>query len=232
MFDQRHYEALPGNVRDVAQRFERQYGPKPWRSHGAPLDELIATILSQHTSDTNTAKAFTALKASFADWDDVCTAPVGAIEAAIRPGGLAGVKAPRIQGILRQIKAERGSWELTHLREIPLDEARSWLLALHGVGPKTAACVLLFSLGLPALPVDTHIHRVSRRLGLIGAAVSAEASHAILEEALGTDRERVYAFHMNAILHGRTVCKARTPRCDDCFLRDRCTYVRRDERHA
>ncbi|HEV2106931.1 MAG TPA: hypothetical protein VGR16_01565 [Thermomicrobiales bacterium] len=208
----------------VAERLDQLYGRRRWRSHGPPLDELVATILSQHTSDTNTARAFASLKAAFANWEAVRTAPVGAVANAIRSGGLADIKAPRIQNILGAVHAEREQMDLEHLRHMPLDDARQWLLRLHGVGPKTAACVLLFSLGKPALPVDTHVHRVARRVGLIGPNVTADAAHGELEAALGADRERVYAFHMNAIAHGRLICKARTPACDRCGLADICDY--------
>ncbi|MGI8644226.1 MAG: endonuclease III domain-containing protein [Thermomicrobiales bacterium] len=182
-------------------------------------------MLSQHTLDTNTARAFKSLKASFDTWDAMRTAPVSDVEDAIRPGGLAAVKAPRIHNILHEIHSSQTTLDLEQLRSMSLEDARGWLLGLHGVGPKTAACVLLFSLGKPALPVDTHVHRASRRLGIIGPKVSANAAHGALEVALGDDRDRVYAFHMNAITHGRTICKARTPLCDQCFLRDRCPYV-------
>ncbi len=213
----------------VSRQLEAHYGAAPWREHGSPLDELIATVLSQHTSDTNTARAFRALKHSFAGWEAVSAAPVADVEAAIRPGGLAATKAPRIQGILRGIKEKQGRLNLSHLRQMPLEDARAWLLALHGVGPKTAACVLLFSLGLPALPVDTHVFRVSKRLGLILDSVTAESAHGLLEEAMGDDRDVIYAFHMHMIRHGRTVCKAQRPRCGECVLSDRCTFFNQSE---
>ncbi len=210
----------------VAERLDQLYGPRRWRSHGPPLDELVATILSQHTSDTNTARAFASLSSTFDSWDDVREAPVEQIEHAIRSGGLATVKARRIKDMLQEIFAEHGQTNLDHLTTMPLAEARQWLLGRHGVGPKTAACVLLFSLGLPAMPVDTHVHRVAGRIGLIGSTVSAEAAHAVLEDALGGDRDHVYAFHMNAITHGRTICRARSPRCERCGLSDLCDYVK------
>jgi endonuclease-3 len=143
---------------------------------------------------------------------------------AIRSGGLAAQKAPRIQAVLDAVLAERGSFDLDHLTTLPLPEAKRWLTDLHGVGPKTAACVLLFSLGRPALPVDTHVHRVARRLGLIRPAVGAAPAHAILEDMLGADRERVYAFHVTMIAHGRAVCTARRPFCERCVLTECCDY--------
>jgi endonuclease-3 len=220
-----HHGRIEDKTLAVAARLDQLYGPRPWRSHGPPLDELVATILSQHTSDTNTARAFASLSSTFKDWDEVRTAPVDRVEHAIRVGGLAAIKARRIKGILNDVFAEHGQTNIDHLQQMPLDQAHRWLVALHGVGPKIAACVLLFSLGKPALPVDTHVHRVARRIGLIGAKVSADAAHAILETSLGADRDRIYAFHMNTIAHGRMICKARLPRCEQCDLVDLCDYA-------
>lgn len=223
------YQPNPCDIQDVAGRLDEKYGRKRWHAHHSPLDELVATILSQHTSDSNTANAFASLKSRFGDWDAVRTAPTAEVEAAIRTGGLAAVKAPRIQNILNQIDDELEALDLEFLRTMPMDDAREWLLALHGVGPKTAACVLLFSLGKPALPVDTHVHRVSLRLGLIGTNVTAEAAHVKLESLLSDKRDVVYSFHLNAIAHGRSVCKARNPRCNQCLLQERCSYVHQRE---
>ena len=201
-----------------------QHGHRTWHPHNEPLDELIATVLSQHTSDINTERAFASLKHAFPDWESVQTAPTAEVADAIRSGGLAGIKAPRIQAILDAIQSERGSIDLGHLNLMSLPEAQRWLVGLPGVGPKTAACVLLFSLGRPAVPVDTHVHRVSRRLGLIGPEVTAEAAHAILEAGLGENRDRVYDFHLTMIAHGRTVCTARRPFCERCSLTEHCDY--------
>ena len=201
-----------------------QHGHRTWHSHNDPLGELIATVLSQHTSDINTERAFAALKHAFPDWESIRVAPTSEVAEAIRSGGLAGVKAPRIQSILDVILTERGSYNLDHLSLMSLPDAQRWLVGLPGVGPKTAACVLLFSLGRPALPVDTHVHRVSKRLGLIGPEVTAEAAHAILEAGLGDDRDRVYDFHLTMIAHGRTVCTARRPFCERCSLTEHCDY--------
>jgi endonuclease-3 len=200
------------------------YGHRNCHSHNQPLDELVATVLSQHTSDINTERAFASLKDAFPDWELVQSAPTAEVEDAIRTGGLAGIKAPRIQAILAAILNERGSYDLDHLNSMSLPDAQRWLVGLPGVGPKTAACVLLFSLGRPSLPVDTHVHRVSKRLGLIGADISAEAAHAILEAGLGDDRDRVYDFHLTMIAHGRTVCTARRPFCERCSLTEHCDY--------
>lgn len=211
-------------IDEVARRLDLAYGPRRWRRHHPPLDELIMTILSQHTSDTNTERAYRSLRARFPTWEAVRVARTGDVADAIRSGGLAEQKAPRIQMVLDAVLAERGALDLDHLAMLPLPEAKSWLTSLHGVGPKTAACVLLFSLGRPALPVDTHVHRVARRLGLIAPEVGAAAAHAILEAMLGADRERVYAFHVTMIAHGRAVCTARRPFCDRCVLTECCDY--------
>jgi endonuclease-3 len=211
-------------IEEVERRLDATYGPRRWQSSGPPLDELIATVLSQNTSDVNMERAFASLRSRLRTWEEVRLAPTAAVADAIRSGGLAEIKAPRIQRILDAIHAERGRLDLDHLQEMPLPEARRWLLALDGVGPKTAACVLLFSLGRPALPVDTHVHRVALRLGLIPPKASAESAHDLLQDLLGDDRDRVYAFHVEAIAHGRQVCTARRPRCERCPLTDCCDY--------
>ena len=208
----------------VAARLDRVHGPRTWRQHHPPLDELIVTVLSQHTSDGNTERAFRSLKAHFPTWEAVRTAPTAEVAEAIRSGGLADQKAPRIQGILDAMLAERGALNLDHLATLPLTEAKAWLVNLHGVGPKTAACVLLFSFGRPALPVDTHVHRVAKRLGLIAENVGADQAHDHLESTLGADPARVYAFHLNVIAHGRSVCTARRPHCERCPLTDVCEF--------
>jgi endonuclease-3 len=210
---------------EILRRLDTAYGPRPWRRHGPPLDELIETVLSQHTSDANTARAFASLRSHFPTWNDVRLAPTAEVADAIRSGGLAQVKAPRIQRILEAIADRYGVLSLDPLADLSLEEARSALLRLDGVGPKTAACVLLFSLGLPALPVDTHVHRVTTRLGLLPAGTTAERAHQVLEAQVGADRDRVYAFHMEVIAHGRQVCLARRPRCQGCILFTCCDYV-------
>ncbi|MGI8477530.1 MAG: endonuclease III domain-containing protein [Thermomicrobiales bacterium] len=211
-------------TRVVAAALRDEYGDRPWRRHLAPIDELVATILSQHTSDGNTERAFRSLKAGFPEWADVIAAPTAEVAGAIRTGGLANIKAPRIQNVLREVRARFGSFDLGALAESTVAHGRAQLTALHGVGPKTASCVLLFSLGLPAMPVDTHVHRVTRRLGVIGPKVDAEAAHPILESLIGENRDDVYALHMHLIRHGRTVCQARTPACDRCVLTEHCDY--------
>ena len=198
------------------------YGQPELKDQLDPLSELILTILSQNTADVNTARAYRALRRRFPTWEQVLAAPTRDVADAIRIGGLADIKAPRIQGILRQLQAERGALDLGFLADLPLDEARAYLTALHGVGPKTAACVLLFALHRPALPVDTHVHRVALRLGLVPPKASAEKANALLEAQLPP--EAYYPFHLNVIRHGREVCKAHKPLCSLCPLTAECLY--------
>ena len=193
-----------------------EYGPMEWQPRYDPASELVYTILSQHTSDINSERAFRALMATFGSLEAIAGADVADIEDAIRSGGLAKTKAPRIKAILNEVMRKVGSYDLTFLAEMPLEEAKAWLKELDGVGPKTAAIILCFSLGLPAMPVDTHIYRVAKRLGFFGPKVSAEQAHDILEPMV--EPEDVFAFHLYLINHGRQVCKARRPRCDDCVL--------------
>lgn len=201
-----------------------QYGDHPWHPRLDPLSELVLTILSQNTNDVNRDQAWQRLRARFSgpDWRKVMAAPTEELAEAIRPGGLADTKAPRIQQALRTILADRGELSLDFLAQMPVQEARAWLMRLQGVGPKTAAIILLFSLGRPAFPVDTHIHRLSRRLGLIPPSASREKAHRLLEDLLPS--EIYYALHLNLIAHGRQVCRARGPRCGICVLREHCDY--------
>ncbi len=201
---------------------EATYGARQGEPDGDPLDGLVGTILSQHTSDVNSGRAHRSLRAAFPDWGAVLAAPDEELAAAIRSGGLANLKARRIKEVLARVAAERGDFDLGFLADLPLDEARRWLVALPGVGPKTAACTLLFNLGRPALPVDTHVHRVARRLGLIGPRVGAAAAHEALEAQLAPDQ--IYSFHVNMIAHGRRICRAPVPRCGICPLTEVCDY--------
>ncbi len=198
------------------------YGPRVWRGRRDPLGELIMTILSQNTTDRNSGRAYSELRRRFPDWQAVIDAPTAEVYAAIQPAGLGNVKAPRIQRTLEAIQERTGALSLDQLDSMSMEDARAWLLSLSGVGPKTAACVLLFALGKPALPVDTHVHRVSLRLGLIAPQVSAEQAHALLEAALPPDA--VYAFHLNLIQHGRLICHARRPECGRCPLTEHCDF--------
>ena len=203
----------------------QEYGDRPWAPRADPLSELIGAVLSQNTSDVNSARAYAALRAAFPTWEQVRDAPVEAVAGAIHSGGLAAIKAPRIQRVLTTITGQRGSLDLCFLADMPVDEARRWLMSLDGVGAKTAACVLMFSLGKPVMPVDTHVHRVSRRLGLAAPKDTPEQTEAILE-SLAPPATR-YAFHVNVIAHGRLICKAQRPRCALCVLACRCEYLAR-----
>jgi endonuclease-3 len=192
------------------------------------VDELVSTILSQNTNDGNRDRAFDALRAQLPTWEAVRDAPAAQVRDLIRPAGLANQKGPRLQAVLRAITLERGALDLEFLRGLPVDEARAWLTRFKGVGPKTAAIVLLFSLGRPAFPVDTHVHRVTGRLGLRPEAMSADDCHAHFERLLPP--ETYYAAHLNLIRHGREVCHARNPECGRCVLRRMCVYYRKRER--
>jgi endonuclease-3 len=211
-------------ARQVHQRLLDFYGQPTWRNPLPPLDELVSTILSQNTNDTNRDRAFAALRRRFPTWEQVRDAEPGAVVAAIRPAGLANQKGPRIQTVLKEIMAERGSLDLTFLKELPLEEARSWLMKFKGVGPKTAAIVLLFSLGRPAFPVDTHIYRVTGRIGLRPEEMSVEEAHPYLEGLFPA--QAYYAAHLNLIRLGREVCAARRPECERCPLRRLCSYAK------
>ena len=204
----------------VLRRLEKAHGKRPWRLWGRPLDELIGTVLSQNTNDRNSDAAMERLRRAMPDWDRAADASLSTIAAAIRPAGLHRQKARSIRAILRRVCAERGRADLDFLRRWPTGRIKEYLLDLPGVGPKTAACVLLFSLRRPVLPVDTHVHRVSRRLGLIGPRTTAEQAHDVL--AAVVPPRKVYAFHVLLIEHGRKVCHARRPECGVCALNDIC----------
>lgn len=206
---------------EMLRRLEGEYGRPAWRPSGRPLDELVSTILSQHTSDANCERAFESLRRMFPTWEHVAQASEESIADAIRGGGLATMKAPRIKAVVREALATGITETLDNLT---LDDAKSRLRALPGVGPKTVACVLLFACGRPALPVDTHVYRVSRRVGLIDSSISVDRAHDALEAMLPPDD--VYSFHINVIRLGREICKARIPRCSICVLASICDYAR------
>ncbi|MBN1640510.1 MAG: endonuclease III [Anaerolineae bacterium] len=207
---------------EVHRRLIALYGEPRWRPHLDPISELVSTILSQNTNDVNRDRAFQRLRERYPTWEEVRDADVEAVKEAIQVSGLANHKGPAIVRALKAITAERGELSLDFLRDAGVQDAKAWLEAINGVGPKTASIVLLFSLGMPAFPVDTHVHRVSRRLGLIGPKVTREGAHQVLEEALPADT--YYAAHLNLIRHGRETCTARSPRCEACVLSDVCAY--------
>lgn len=217
--------AKPGRKRrvkaaDVMAGLAPLYGPVQWEPRYDAAEELVYTILSQHTSDLNSGRAYQNLMSTFGSLEAVAAATPENIEEAIRRGGLAKQKSVRIKAVLNEVRDEVGSFDLSFLAEMPLSEAKAWLTRFRGVGPKTAAIILCFALGMPAMPVDTHIYRVAQRLGLVGRKVSAEKAHDILEPQVPP--EEVFAFHVYLIRHGRQVCKAQRPRCGECILAESC----------
>jgi len=208
----------------IHQRLLEVYGEPVWRHPLPPLDELVSTILSQNTNDLNRDRAFEALRRRFPTWEAVRDARRRSVISAIRPAGLANQKGPRIQKVLRQITTERGRLDLEFLRALPPSEVRQWLLRFKGVGPKTAAIVMLFSLDMPAFPVDTHIQRVTGRLGLRPAKITAEQSHQLLAAVFPLDTYKTA--HLNLIRLGREVCQARRPACERCPVTKWCDYYR------
>jgi endonuclease-3 len=211
----------------IRDRLREMYGRPTHEPHGDPVHELVLTMLSQNTSDTNRDIAYAGLRARFSSWEEVRDAPTDEVEEAIRKGGLAPTKAPRIQAVLREVG---DPVDLDWLRDAPRDEALEYLMALPGVGRKTAACVMLFAFGRPEIPVDTHVMRVGGRLGLFRPGASFDEAH---DEMLAiTPPEDAYEFHMNLIAHGRTLCRPARPRCEECALNRMCPYwrERRSER--
>ncbi len=201
----------------IAARFEEFYGPIPWKSHGEPLDILILTILSQNTNDTNRDRAYESLNEKFPSYEAIVKADVKKLAEAIKVGGLHRQKARRIQKILRAIKAKHGSYSLDHLKKLSREEALKDLLKHEGVGKKTAGIVLTFSLNKPYFPVDTHIHRITRRLRLVK---NRQDPHDVMNRLVPDHLK--YQLHLHLIRHGRETCKARKPLCDGCVIRDLC----------
>ncbi|MFC1919395.1 endonuclease III domain-containing protein [Chloroflexota bacterium] len=208
---------------------ERGYGPLSDKPLLSPISELVRTILTQNTSDVNSDRAYSSLVSYFPTWQAVVQAKDSEIAEAIRSGGLAEIKSSRIRLILKEIMRQRGELNLDFLRNLPLSVAKAWLKRLPGVGPKTAACVLLFSLDMPAMPVDTHVHRVSRRLRLLPNGMSAEKAHDFLENIVSP--EQVLEFHLYLILHGRRICKSRKPLCRICTITEICPSAYNEEIH-
>jgi endonuclease-3 len=207
-------------MRTVLGRLRKRFGDLLPPRRSDPLEELVLTVLSQHTSDLNAERSFEGLRAAFPTWDAVVRARTTRVADAIRSGGLADTKAPRIQSILREIWERRGAFDLSYLRDLPDGQARAELMSLPGVGPKTAAVVLSFSLDRDAMPVDTHVHRVTRRLGWIPSTASAERADRLLHELIPAGMRT--ELHVALIRLGREICKAPTPRCRQCPLNDIC----------
>ncbi len=207
-------------LRAIRDRLREMYGTPVNEPHGQPIAELIKTVLSQHTNDRNRDRSFAALRQRFPSWEEVRDAPLDELEEAIRPGGLARQKAPRIQAILARIGEPP---DLEWMRAAPREESLEFLLSLPGVGRKTAACVLIFTWDIPEIPVDVHVHRVGARLGLFPPRASLQRAH---DEMLAiVDPADAYELHMNLIRHGRTLCRPQ-PRCGACELRRMCPWYR------
>jgi endonuclease-3 len=211
-------------VRALNRRLEAVYGPAK-KKRLDPLDELMLTILSQSTSDTNRDRGYKSLRERFPTWEAVRTAPRGEVEEAIRPAGLWKQKARVLQETLDAIWEDRGKLDLSHLHRLPDDEVIEYLTGLRGVGVKTAACVLCFSMGRDYMPVDTHVHRVARRLGLIPSRASANQAHELLNRDASVPAELRFSFHIQLIRHGRAACRASRPACAACVLEDLCPKV-------
>ncbi len=214
-------------IRKIRQRLIEAFGKPEWRPALSPVNELVSTILSQNTNDVNRDAAFEQLKEIFPDWESVKEAPTEEVVEAIRTAGLANQKGPRIQGALRDIAEHTGGeLSLDFLKDMEREEARNWLLDVNGVGPKTAAIVLLFSLGIPAFPVDTHIYRVTGRIGIRPEGISVEKTHTYLEERI--PEEAFYDLHLNLIRLGRRVCGARKWHCYRCPVEDLCEFPKKN----
>ncbi len=213
---------------EVTRQLEMAYGPRPLVPNLDLPGTLVGTILSQSTTDRNSSAAFSALRTAYPSWTEVVEAPTSDVMDAIRMGGLSRQKAPRIQQALRSMLdlEARG----IHLNDLSVDEAMAMLTGLDGVGPKTAACVLLFALGMPVFPVDTHIARVMTRIGIVPDRTSTVTKQRILVDLTGPDPPTIYAAHVETIEHGRQVCQARRPRCEVCFLQNVCEYFNQVER--
>lgn len=206
----------------IHQTLLTSFGEPIWRNPLPAIDELVSTILSQNTNDVNRDRAFEALRAKFPTWEAVRDAKEEDVINAIRPAGLANQKGPRMQQVLRAITEERGALDLQFLADMPIEEARAWLTKFNGVGPKTAAIVLCFSLGIPAFPVDTHVYRVTGRLGIRPEKMNVEQAHPYLESVFPP--ETYYAAHLNFIRLGREICHARKPNCPQCPVNKLCEY--------
>ena len=219
----------PEILRRVDEALVRMYGPKSLKPSREPVGELIHIILTQNTSDVNSDRTYAALRRTYDSWEDVAAASAPEIADVIRIGGLADIKAARIVDVLARLEADHGRISLDALGGMDDDEAFAYLTSLPGVGPKTAACVLLFALGRPVFPVDTHVHRVANRVGLVDtkqpAATQAELAPVVPDDIL-------YQLHMNMVEHGRRTCRALRPECERCGLGGNCAWHRARARAA
>ena len=208
-------------TQELIKRLDNHYGLKEWSRWREPVGELVRTILSQNTTDKNSLKAYADLQEAYPTWEDILVADEPAIADVIRSGGLANTKAKKIKKALAEIMKQRGSIDLEFLADYELSKAKDYLISLDGVGPKTAACVLIFSFNFPIIPADTHVHRLSNRIGVVDGS-SREKTQELLQDEI-PDKDK-YSFHLNLIEHGRQVCKAKNPICSNCFLQDICDY--------
>lgn len=209
----------------VYQLLGEEYGIKPWFARREPLHELISTILSQRTNGANEEKAFKQLWDHYGSWEAIAAGSVDTIAELIAPSNWPEQKAPRIKAVLEQIIEMRGTADIQFLADLPVAQALAWLTGLPGVGPKTATLVLLFCFRKPVLPVDTHVHRVSQRVGMIGKQVTAEQAHTLLLSLLPQDADVLWNFHHNMLRHGQRICVWGRPRCERCVLRRHCDYA-------
>jgi len=216
---------LSAKALEVTRRLTEKYGELPFSSKD-PMSQLVDIILSHRTRDEQTAAAWDNLLKRFGSWEAVRDAPTEQVQETIANVNWPEVKAPRLQSIMRQITEERGNLDLNFLCELPVVESAAWLNRFEGVGPKTTACVLLFSCQQPLLPVDVHVHRVSGRLGLIGKKVTADAAHTLLQALLPQDSRSIYNFHKGLLRHGQRICVFEHPRCNKCVLTDLCDYYK------
>lgn len=216
--------AVPKLSTVLIERLEAVYGRPRMIARFDPMEELVSCILSQHTADANSFPAFTRLRETFPNWDDVVAAGPERVADVIRNAGLANQKSKSIIRCLEQIKERTGSYSLEMLRGMPMLEARAWLMSLPGVGPKTASIVLCFSLGEPAIPVDTHVYRVSWRVGLIPEGLGEVKAHDELLKVVPP--EMAFRFHVTLIQHGRMTCRAPTPLCGQCVVTDLCRWYK------
>lgn len=214
---------LAEKAREVRDRLMAHYGYPNWRPHRDPLEELVITTLAQNSTDHNADIAYQQLRKRFPTWMEVMTAPVQEVIEAVKPAGLGNQKGPRIQAILRKVWEERGEFDLGFLGEMSTEEAEAWLTSIKGVGHKTASIVLLFCFGYPTFPVDTHVSRVTKRLGLVPENASTRQIRALWESLVPP--QDYYPLHLNLIRHGRQVCQARKPKCEECVLVDICDYA-------
>ena len=214
-------------IRKCEAALAEAYGRPVWDGPGDPVDMLVETLLSHNVNDVNRDRAYRRLRERFANWDDVADADLSEVAEAVRPAGFPAIKGARIQTALRTIRDHFGSISLQTMQDWPNGQAKEYLRAFPGVGPKTAACVLCFAMGRPVMPVDTHVGRITRRLGLVPERATAEEAHDIMDSI--TPPELVYPFHVEMIRHGRALCRPTKPGCDRCPITNECVYYKRKE---